>query len=118
MNRTTKHRDHVESDVLPAGLLFTWKDNRAQTGQQSIETMLRLVYCLQALDEDHPGSKVMYKKLFEEDREYNQGEKPPSLCADCSPKMLPLSFTSSLLAKAKTECQKQCLCADTLCLSW
>lgn len=28
---------------------------------------------MQALDEDQPGSKVMYKKLFEEDREYNQG---------------------------------------------
>lgn len=27
----------------------------------------------QALDEDQPGSKVLYKKLFEEDREYNQG---------------------------------------------
>ncbi|KAL0021015.1 hypothetical protein WJX77_006994 [Trebouxia sp. C0004] len=29
---------------------------------------------MQALDEDQPGSKVLYKKLFEEDREYNQGE--------------------------------------------
>ena len=28
---------------------------------------------MQALDEDQPGSKVLYKKLFEEDREYNQG---------------------------------------------
>ena len=31
------------------------------------------VCCMQALDEDQPGSKVMFKKLFEEDREYNQG---------------------------------------------
>lgn len=31
------------------------------------------MYCMQALDEDQPGSKIMYKKLFEEDREYNQG---------------------------------------------
>ena len=29
---------------------------------------------VQALDEDQPGSKVMYKSLFEEDREYNQGK--------------------------------------------
>ena len=29
---------------------------------------------VQALDEDQPGSKVLYKKLFEEDREYNQGK--------------------------------------------
>ena len=28
---------------------------------------------MQALDEDQPGSKVMYRKLFEEDREYTQG---------------------------------------------
>ena len=35
--------------------------------------------CMQALDEDQPGSKVMYKKLFEEDREYNQGATSPSL---------------------------------------
>jgi len=30
------------------------------------------------LDEDQPGSKVLYKKLFEEDREYNQGSLSPS----------------------------------------
>ena len=37
------------------------------------------VVSLQALDEDQPGSKVLYKKLFEEDREYNQGQCHPSL---------------------------------------
>lgn len=30
--------------------------------------------CVQALDEDQEGTKVVYKKLFEEDREYNQGK--------------------------------------------
>ena len=32
---------------------------------------------MQSLDEDQPGSKVLYKKLFEEDREYNQGTAGP-----------------------------------------
>ncbi len=28
---------------------------------------------VQALDEDQPGEKVEHRKVFEEDRDYNQG---------------------------------------------
>ncbi|KAL3145195.1 Translin-associated factor X-interacting protein 1 [Trebouxia sp. C0010 RCD-2024] len=45
-----------------------------RVGQPGGKTEDRHDELMQALDEDQPGSKVIYKKLFEEDREYNQGE--------------------------------------------
>ena len=39
----------------------------------------------QALDEDQPGDKVEHRKVFEEDRDFNQGAPAVKLnfCSNC-----------------------------------
>ena len=44
-----------------------------QVGQPSGKTVARFDELMQALDEDQEGDDVEWKKVFEEDREFNQG---------------------------------------------
>jgi len=45
-----------------------------RVGQPGGKDLARFDEIMQALDEDQPGSSVEWKKVFEEDREFNQGE--------------------------------------------
>ena len=55
----------------PGIVLQAWSDN-ANTGTQTHQMTAYML--VQALDEDQEGDIVEYGKIFEEDREYNQGE--------------------------------------------
>ena len=45
----------------------------AQVGQPRCKTLARFDELMQCLDTDQPGPTVETKKIFEEDREFNQG---------------------------------------------
>ena len=45
-----------------------------RVGQPGGKSLTRFDEIMQALDQDQPGSMVEWKKIFEEDREFNQGE--------------------------------------------
>ena len=48
-----------------------------QVGQPRCKTLARFDQLMQCLDNDQPGATVETKKIFEEDREFNQGLLPP-----------------------------------------
>lgn len=54
-------------------------------GQPRCKTLARFDELMQCLDTDQPGPTVETKKIFEEDREFNQGEFTPSAHASCTP---------------------------------
>ena len=45
-----------------------------KVGHPGGKTMARFDQLMQGLEEDQPGSNIEWKKIFEEDREFNQGE--------------------------------------------
>ncbi len=68
---------------------------------------------MQALDEDQPGSKVLYKKLFEEDREYNQGTLTSSAFSSSSASSSSSSYAPFLFCIVRFHSQPcSCLIKD------
>ena len=55
-----------------------WQHALRSTHVCSIPADLQNHACMQALDEDQEGPTVVLKKLFEEDREFNQGGVCPT----------------------------------------
>lgn len=43
--------------------------------------LVQTVRMPQALDNDQQGPTVQHRKLFEEDREFNQGARPGAICS-------------------------------------
>ncbi|CAL8464737.1 g4272 [Coccomyxa elongata] len=63
-----------ETGVLTKAEVRSALDAFFAVGQPGSKTLNRFDELMQALDEDQDGPTVVLKKLFEEDREFNQGE--------------------------------------------
>jgi hypothetical protein len=64
----------VETGTVPKADAATALEAYLKVGQPGGKTRERFDALMQALEADQEGPVVIYKKLFEEDREFNQGE--------------------------------------------
>ncbi|KAI7835772.1 hypothetical protein COHA_010350 [Chlorella ohadii] len=64
----------IDTDDLRTALLAYFK-----VGQPGGKTLQRFDELMQAVDEDQEGDRVEWRKVFEEDREFNQGEFAESI---------------------------------------
>ena len=63
----------VETGTVPKANVAAALEVYLKVGEPGGKTRERFDALMQALDADQEGPVVTYKKLFEEDREYNQG---------------------------------------------
>ena len=63
----------VETETIPKADVAAALEVYMRVGEPGHKTRERFDALLQALDADQPGPVVSYKKLFVEDRDYNQG---------------------------------------------
>jgi len=67
----------VETGTVPKADVATALEAYLKVGEPGAKTRERFDSLMQALDADQEGPVVNYKKLFEEDREFNQGGQTP-----------------------------------------
>lgn len=54
-----------------------------RVGEAGGKTADRFDELMKSLQEDQPGDKVEHRKVFEEDRDFNQGAPPPPSLPRC-----------------------------------
>ena len=74
-----------------------------QVGQPRCKTLARFDELMQCLDADQPGPTVETKKIFEEDREFNQGAWPRKKVSGCSDYGFRVQGFQGLGVKAEAE---------------
>lgn len=66
----------VETSALPKADIAVALESMFRVGEPGGKSRERFDALMQALDADQEGPLVNYRTLFEEDREYNQGDTP------------------------------------------
>ena len=72
--QTEKGGSGGKKGTIAKGALTQGLESYFKVGQKGGKSVERFQELLEALDKDQPDEEVVWKKLFEEDREYNQGE--------------------------------------------
>lgn len=66
----------VETGSVPKSDISVALEAMFKVGESGGKSRERFDALMQALDADQDGPIITYKSLFEEDREYNQGDRP------------------------------------------